>query len=57
MFTPLPREEEYMSLTGALAAGYARISLKTEIGVVSYSSYSCEPVPDHSTFVSVHFRP
>lgn len=57
MFTPLPREEEYMSLSGALAAGYARLSLKTEIGVVSYSSYSCEPVPDCPTFVTVCFRP
>ncbi|MBI2707873.1 MAG: hypothetical protein HYX35_06160 [Proteobacteria bacterium] len=57
MFSPLPREEEYLSLSGALAAGYARFSLKTDYGVVQYSSYLCESVPGHPTFVSVSFRP
>ena len=57
MFSPLPRVEEYMSLTSALAAGHARLSLKTELGVTPYSSYSYEPVPGHPTFVTVCFRP
>ncbi len=57
MFSPLPRVEEYMSLTSALSAGHARLSLKTELGVTPYTSYFCEPVPGHPTFVTVCFRP
>lgn len=57
MFSPLPREEEYLSLVGALAAGYARLLLKTEHGVIQYSSYSCASVPGYPTFVTVDFKP
>jgi|GEM_PF-6851517 len=57
MFSPLPREEEYLSLAGALAAGYARLLLKTEYGVIQYSSYSCSPVPGYPAFVTVDFKP
>ncbi len=56
MFSPLPREEDYLSLTGALAAGYARFSVTTDCGSVPYTSYGCDPVPGHPTFVSVYFR-
>jgi hypothetical protein len=56
VFNPHLREEEYLSLTGALAAGYARLSVLTEGSVVSYASYLCEPIPGHPTFVEVYFK-
>lgn len=57
LFSPTPREEEYLSLKGAIAAGYARFSIKTDWGQIRYSSYLCEPVPGHPNFVMVSFRP
>jgi hypothetical protein len=57
MFSPFPREEEYLSLAGALAAGYARFSITTEFGSVLYSSYGWDSVASHPPFVSISFRP
>jgi hypothetical protein len=57
MFSPAPREEEYLSLKGAIAAGYARLSVKMDWGQIPYSSYLCEPVPGHPNLVTVSFRP
>jgi hypothetical protein len=56
LFSPIPQEEEYLSLTGALAAGYAHLSVATEWGKMTYASYLCEPVPGYPTFVNVHFK-
>lgn len=55
-FIPTLREEEYLSLVGVLAAGYARLSVSSELGVSSFSSYLCEPVPGFSNLVNVYFR-
>ena len=55
LFTPLPQEEEYLSLPAALAAGYASFSVKTAFGSISYVSTLCEPVSGQSTVVNVHF--
>lgn len=57
LFSPPPQEEEYLSLPAALAAGYARFSVHTEFGNLSYESSFCESVRDHPSFVSVHFKP
>jgi len=57
IFDPPPREEEYLSLPGAIAAGYAHISILTEWGTVSFSSFLCESVPGHLSLVNVYFKP
>lgn len=56
LFTPLPQEEEYLSLPAALASGYAVFSVKTAFGAINYTSTLCEPVTGQSTVVNVHFR-
>ncbi|OJW50575.1 MAG: hypothetical protein BGO67_05735 [Alphaproteobacteria bacterium 41-28] len=53
----LLREEEILSLPGAIAAGYARLSVIMETHTILFRSYLCEPVPGHHTFVNVYFRP
>ncbi|HUX78209.1 MAG TPA: hypothetical protein VMW10_00465, partial [Alphaproteobacteria bacterium] len=50
-------EEEILPLSGALAAGYARLSVLMETSTIQFRSYLCEPVSGHSTFVNVYFRP
>ncbi len=57
LFSPEPREEEYLSLPGAIAAGYAHISLSTEWGQVRFSSFLCEAIPGHPHFVNIYFQP
>jgi hypothetical protein len=56
LFSPPPRPEEYLSLPGTLAAGYARFSVLTDVGRIPFSSFLCEPVPGHPSFVNVYFR-
>lgn len=55
-FIPTLREEEYLSLSGVLAAGYARLSVSSELGVSSFSSFLCEAVPGFPNLVNVYFR-
>ena len=57
MFSPLPQEEEYLTLPGAIAAGYAHLSVSTEVHTTLFRSYLCEPVPGHNTFVNIYFKP
>ena len=55
-FIPTLREEEYLSLTGALAAGYGKLSMASELGVSSFSSFLCEAIPGFPNLVNVYFR-
>ncbi|MBX9785898.1 MAG: hypothetical protein K2Y08_01030 [Alphaproteobacteria bacterium] len=57
IFTPPLREEEYLSLGGALAAGYASISLEIEEKTTLFKSFRCAPVSGHPTFINVYFKP
>lgn len=57
MFSPLPSEEEYLSFAGAIAAGYARLSIQTDDGMIQYSSFLCEPALGYPDCVNVYFRP
>lgn len=49
-------EEEYLNLPGALAAGYARLSVSSELGTISFSSFLCEPILGFPNLVNVYFR-
>jgi hypothetical protein len=51
------REEELLTLSGAIAAGYAHLSVIMETHTILFRSYLCEAVPGHHTFVNVYFRP
>lgn len=55
-FIPTLREEEYLSLSGALAAGYARLSVSSELGLSSFSSFFSEAVSGFPNLVNVSFR-
>lgn len=55
-FNPVPLEEEYLSLPGALAAGYGKLSVTSELGVTVFSSFLCEGVPGLPGLVNVYFR-
>lgn len=55
-FIPTLCEEEYLSLPGAIAAGYGRLSVSSELGAHSFSSYLCEPVRGFTNLVNVWFR-
>ena len=57
IFTPSLREEEYLSLGGALAAGYASVSLEIEEKIILFKSFRCAPVSGHPTFINVYFKP
>ena len=57
IFHPLPREEEYLSLPGALAAGYAKLMVEADGENVLFTSFLCRPVSDHPTLINVHFKP
>lgn len=57
LFNPCPTEEEYLSLPGAIAAGYAQLLVISEGEKVVLTSFLCEPVPGHPTFVNVYFQP
>ncbi|MBY0273177.1 MAG: hypothetical protein K2X02_07250 [Alphaproteobacteria bacterium] len=57
ILTPSLREEEYLSLGGALAAGYACISLEIEEKTILFKSFRCAPVSGHPTFINVYFKP
>jgi hypothetical protein len=52
-FNPL-REEEYLSFPAALAAGYGRISVTSDLGVTVLTSFLCESVS--ANVVNVYFR-
>lgn len=54
-FSPL-REEEYLSLPGALAAGYGRLVVRSDFGETTFSSFLCETVPGFPGLVNVYFR-
>lgn len=56
LFSPTPLEEEYLSLPGALAAGYARLSVSTDWGTTSFKSFFCESVSGYPSFINVHFK-
>lgn len=49
-------KEEILSLPGALAAGYAKLKVTTEFGELMFSSFLCERVLGHPTWVNVYFR-
>jgi hypothetical protein len=55
-FIPL-LEEEWLSLPGALAKGYAKLSIISDLGTSVFSSYRCEPVSGVPSTVDIHFRP
>lgn len=57
IFDPPPREEESLSLLGAFAAGYARLTVKTRFGNLFYKSFLAEEIPGHSSLINVHFTP
>lgn len=57
IFTPFLREEEYLSLGGALAAGYASISLEIEEKTTLFKSFHCSPLIGQPTFINVYFKP
>lgn len=57
IFTPSLREEEYLSLGGALAAGYACISMEIEEKTILFKSFRCAHVSGHPTFINVYFKP
>jgi hypothetical protein len=50
------REEEYLSLPAALAAGYGRISVTSELGTTVFTSFLCESISGSSSVVNVWFR-
>jgi hypothetical protein len=52
-----PPQEETLSLPGVLAAGYATIKVTTEFGEISFSSFLCERLFGHPTWVNVYFKP
>lgn len=54
-FHPLGKEE-YLSLPGALAAGYGKLSVVSEVGVTVFSSFASEVVSGGSQLVDVYFR-
>lgn len=57
IFTPSLREEEYLSLGGALAAGYASISLEIEEKIILFKSFRSAHLSGHPTFINVYFKP
>lgn len=57
IFYPEPREEEYLSLPGTIAAGYVRVVVETGWGQVTFRSFQCEPVPGHPSFINLYFKP
>ncbi|MDI9635447.1 hypothetical protein QPK87_21175 [Kamptonema cortianum] len=57
IFSPSLREEEYLSLGGALTAGYALISLEIEEKTIPFKSFRCAPLNGHPTFINVYFKP
>lgn len=57
IFTPSLREEEYLSLGGALSAGYASISLEIEEKTILFKSFRSAPLSGHPTFINVYFKP
>lgn len=57
IFTPSLREEEYLSLGGALAAGFASISLEIEDKTILFKSFRSAPLSGHPTLINVYFKP
>lgn len=55
-FIPGLLEEEYLSLPGALAAGYGKLAISSELGTTSFSSFLCESIPGFPNLVNVYFR-
>lgn len=55
-FSPVPREEDYLSLPGALAAGYGKLSVTSELGSTVFSSFLCEGIAGFPGLVNVYFR-
>lgn len=56
LFSPTPREEEYLSLKGALEAGYARVSVVTDAGRSTYVSSRVEETSSYPPFILLHFN-
>jgi hypothetical protein len=57
LFSPAPLEEEYLTLPGAIAAGYARLLISTDWGISQFKSFFCEPISGYPSFINVHFKP
>lgn len=57
LFHPVPREEDYLSLSGAIAAGYVRFSVTMEWGDISFRSFQSEPVSGNLGHINVYFKP
>lgn len=55
-FSPAPREEEYLNLSGVLAAGHGKFSVTSELGTAVFSSFLCEGVPGFPGLVNVYFK-
>lgn len=55
-FHPPPKEEEFLSLSGALAAGYAHIDVITEFNTVTFHSYLGETIADAPPQLNVYFK-
>ncbi len=56
LFHPVPREEEYLSLSGVIAAGYVRFSVTMEWGDISFRSFQSEPVSGNLGHINVYFK-
>lgn len=57
LFFPKPKKEEFLSLAGCISSGLCRLSISSELGVVKFSSFLCEPVQGHPLQINVHFKP
>jgi len=57
LFNPLPHKEQYLSLSGSLAAGFCYLMVSTECGVTRFQSYLGEPVFGHPTLFNIYFKP
>ncbi|MBY0501450.1 MAG: hypothetical protein K2P93_05555 [Alphaproteobacteria bacterium] len=57
IFYSPPREEEYLSLPGTIAAGYVQVVVETGWGQIVFRSFQCEPVPGHPNFINLYFKP
>jgi len=53
---PPLREEEHLSLSASLMAGYAHISLEIGEKTLLFRSFHCVPLSGHPTFINVHFK-
>ena len=57
VFYPPPEREEYLSLSGTLAEGYAHVTFIMNEVEISFSSFHSEKIPGHPHLLNVHFQP